>query len=134
TVIESQVLAYLAEHEAGNQPFPDIYGLMYGGSGPATNRIRPLRTKTITRQGVDFVWHANAFDVFARPVSVAKEGTASQIRTEVIVYHDNLSKWVLDQQASLTVNGTVASETDYDSNALPTISKRFGRTVQALGY
>src|SRR5699024_4724692 len=35
TVIESQVLDYLAEHEAANQPFPDIYGLMYGGSGPA---------------------------------------------------------------------------------------------------
>lgn len=55
-------------------------------------------------------------------------------RTEQITYHDNLSKWVLGQQATLTVNGTLASQTTYNANAQPTVLASFGKTVQTLTY
>ncbi|MDH5824647.1 RHS repeat protein [Luteimonas sp. RD2P54] len=137
SVLESQQFVYVSEAEAGSQPFPDLYGFMYGGSGPATNRIRPLRTRIISRQGTDFTWHVNSFDVFGRPVNVSKSSTVanSPSKSEVIAYHDNLAKWVLGQQARLTVNGVVASETSYHSTyALPTGFKQFGKTVQTLTY
>ncbi|MEZ0469088.1 polymorphic toxin type 10 domain-containing protein [Luteimonas salinilitoris] len=56
-------------------------------------------------------------------------------KTENIEYHDNLGKWVLGQPAKLTVNGIVASQTDYDATyALPTRFYSFTLLKQTLTY
>ena len=64
-------------------------------------------------------------------------------RTEQIVYHDNLSKWVIGQVQSVTCQastqagctGQVVSQTDYDATtALPLRSYRFGKLQQTLTY
>ncbi|MEZ0469587.1 RHS repeat domain-containing protein [Luteimonas salinilitoris] len=106
------------------------------GDGFASEYVRPQLAAVVAQQGVDFTWQANAFDAFARPTSVTKSSTVTgnPIRTEVAAYHDNLSKWVLGQAAKLTVNGIVASETTYNSNASPAVRKQFGRTVETLTY
>ncbi|HEY5972845.1 MAG TPA: hypothetical protein VIT22_12955, partial [Pseudoxanthomonas sp.] len=54
-------------------------------------------------------------------------------RTDTIVYHDNLSKWVIGQTVSSTnvETGVIESKTDYDSvTALPI--KRYGPGTAAV--
>jgi RHS Repeat. len=70
----------------------------------------------------------------------------SYTRTETIQYHDNTTSWVLGQTAKVTcvapaectpasaAAGIVMSETTYDTLALPTISRSYGRVVQTLTY
>ncbi|MDR6842185.1 RHS repeat-associated core domain-containing protein [Pseudoxanthomonas sacheonensis] len=64
-------------------------------------------------------------------------------RTDLIVYHDNTTKWVLGQTASLTNTntGVIESKTDYDSlTALPIriygpgVAATPGKLVQTLTY
>lgn len=135
-VLRDESHVYMTAAEAAAQPFPDRYGSLYGGNDSSRTHIRPLRQRTIVQQGTEFSWQGNTFDVFARPLSVAKSSTlpGSPTRTEVTAYHDNLSSWVLGQPSRLTVNGTIASETSYNASALPTVFKQFGRTVQTLAY
>lgn len=135
-VLRDESHVYMTAAQAAAQPFPDRYGSLYGGNDSSRTHIRPLRQRTIVQQGTEFSWQGNTFDVFARPLSVAKSSTlpGSPSRTEVTAYHDNLSSWVLGQPSRLTVNGTIASETSYSASALPTVFKQFGKTVQTLAY
>ncbi len=61
----------------------------------------------------------------------------SYTRTDVIVYHDNTSKWALGQVASSTNSNTALVEfsADYDPvTALPIRIYSFGKLVQTLTY
>ncbi|MEN5117155.1 RHS repeat protein [Luteimonas sp. TWI662] len=135
-VLREEELVYMTDAEAQGQPFPSRYGAMLGGNDESRTLIRPLRQRNVVQQGHTFSWAANSFDVFARPVSVTKSSnvTSGAIRAEVSKYQDDLLRWVLGQQARLTVNGTVVSETSYDSLARPTVFASFGKVVQTLGY
>jgi RHS repeat-associated protein len=58
-------------------------------------------------------------------------------KTEVITYHDNTTKWVLGQVASVTdvATGLVQSATTYDPvTALPTATYAFGKPQSTMTY
>ncbi|MCD9004637.1 RHS repeat protein [Luteimonas sp. XNQY3] len=135
-VLREELLTYVTTAEAAAYPFPNAYGAMFGSDDASASQIRPLRRRQIVQQEATFTWEATSFDVFARPLGLSRSSSlaGSSIRTEVTQYHDNLSKWILGQQARQTVNGVVASETSYDTLARPTVSRFFGKTVQTLGY
>lgn len=82
------------------------------------------------------------------PLAAQAQAQGAYSRTEVIVYEDNPSKWVLGQVAQVTCtastpsstycNGgtnSVMSQSSFDATwSLPVTTKSFGRTVQTLGY
>jgi len=135
-VLRSENNEYLTEAAAQDQLFFPRYGNIINGDDPSTATVRPVVRKTILQQGQTFSWQANSFDVFARPLNVSRSSSlaGSSIRTEITQYHDNLSKWILGQQARQTVGGVVASETSYDILSRPTVFRSFGKIVQTLGY
>jgi hypothetical protein len=66
-------------------------------------------------------------------------------RTEVITYHDNVSKWIIGQVQTVTCitaipaspycNGNdLISKTDYDADAMPSKTYAFGKLQQTLTY
>lgn len=56
-------------------------------------------------------------------------------RTDLTAYHDNLSKWVLGQVASVSTNGVVPTSAAYDPNTAAPISfSTFGFVRQTLTY
>jgi RHS repeat-associated protein len=65
-------------------------------------------------------------------------------KTEVITYHDNTSKWVLGQTASVSCtesipsstacDGDVVSATSYDGMALPSATYAFGKPQSTMTY
>ncbi|AWV08082.1 RHS repeat domain-containing protein [Marilutibacter maris] len=57
-------------------------------------------------------------------------------KTEVIVYHDDASAWVMGQVETVTdvETGRVISQTEYGWNHLPVKQYSFGRLVQEIGY
>jgi len=59
---------------------------------------------TITQDSATFTRSTPvaSFDLFARPLSIAKSSSLGFSKTEQIAYHDNLLKWVLGQVASVT--------------------------------
>lgn len=90
---------------------------------PSSGRARAMAVTRFT---------AIALAMFA--LTPADARAQSHIRTEVITYHDDLQHWVLGQQASVTVNGALASETLYNGKAQPTTVRAFGKTTQTMGY
>ncbi|MGQ0429579.1 MAG: RHS repeat domain-containing protein [Gammaproteobacteria bacterium] len=76
-----------------------------------------------------------SFDLFARPLSIARSSGLGFSKTELIVYHDNLTKWMLGQVASVTVGGMVQSQTEYyATTALPWREYAFGKLQSTLTY
>ncbi|WP_205956747.1 RHS repeat domain-containing protein [Pseudoxanthomonas winnipegensis] len=68
----------------------------------------------------------------AMPLSIANAQNYS--RTQNIEYHDNLSKWVLGQQARIQINGVTVEESTYDENAQVVALKAFGKLQQTMTY
>lgn len=136
-VRKSQQLFYLSDSESRAMPFPDLHGgTSIAGTDPSSLANRPIGEKVTRQDGATFSWRASAFDHFARPLVVDKwsdiEGT--QGRREATTYHDDYSKWILGQIASLSINGVLASEIAYGSNAQPVAHRRFGRLMQTIAY
>ena len=115
------------------------------------NEYKVVRTSSIqiTQQGRAFTYAVDAFDAMARPTRITRSSNVvgNPSRSEAIMYHDNLSRWTLGQQARLTcvaptgslpggcgTSGTRLSEVAYDSLARPIQFKSFGKTVQTLTY
>lgn len=118
--------------------YPARWGISprYRQAGFPSELHRPLLSKTIAQDGVEFVWTAQQFDSLARPLVVLRQSNAAGApgRIEGTQFHDNVSRWVLGQPASLTVNGTLAYETEYNALAAPTVLKEFGRVAQSIDY
>jgi len=137
-VVRIETSTYMTEAVVAGQPFHGTYGSVLGGiSDPASVRIRPIVNRTINQDSVEFVWRVNLFDSLARPTSVTKSSTttSSHTKTEETTYHDNLSKWVLGQVETVSVDGTQVARTDYTPTyALPLRTYSFGKLQQTLGY
>lgn len=142
-VLRKETYEYLSELDAPAQPFPDRYGLLGGGDDPSSTRNRPSIGTTIVQDGVQFqsavarnCGGIHCFDRFARPLQTVKSSSLGYTRSDAIGYHDNLPKWVLGQQASLTNldTGKVESQTAYDGNAQPAQVWSFGKLQQSLAY
>jgi RHS repeat-associated protein len=118
-----------------------------------SEQVHPLQATTQTQDGSTFNWAVDAcgaiatpcFDVFARPTKVRKYNSLGYSRTEATEYHDNLSLWVLGQvrrqyvpstspNGLSSTNSMVASETEYNAQAMPWKTYAFGKLKQILSY
>ncbi|MEN5118216.1 hypothetical protein ABE488_12930 [Luteimonas sp. TWI662] len=149
-VLRSEINTYMTNVEATSAPFPSMYGSSAAVDDESTLYIRPIKRTAIVQQGVTFSRDVESFDYFARALRAKLSSSlpGSPARKEETYYSDNTKRWVMGQVAKVTCvsstpeasgcNGgasSVASETSYDANwAVPLVMKRFGRTVQSLGY
>jgi YD repeat-containing protein len=123
--------------DATSQPFPDSVGtnwLTYSDA-LATKLLRPQSGTVINQGGVNFTTSTNSFDAFARPTSETQTGTGigayggATSRIDTTTYADDTGRWVLGMVKQKSVNGTIASKTDYDSLDRPTNEYAFGKRV-----
>jgi RHS repeat-associated protein len=129
-------------------PWQDPYAtsILPRGTGYNDSRLRPLRSRTITQQGRNFVWNIAStcvngltvcFDRFARPTVVDKYSTPTPNvnRNEAVSFWDNTVKWVLGQTAQTTVNGVVAASATYDPTYAAQLTfTSFGKLQQTLSW
>jgi RHS repeat-associated protein len=83
-------------------PFPREVGANWGSDDPGSVKIRPLRTTSITQQGVLYSTTHQAFDAHARPLRTLKSGAAGDSKTELVQYRDFIDaspdlRWVVGQ-------------------------------------
>lgn len=135
-VLRSERLRY--DFSLADSTYPARWGTSprYRQAGFPAELHRPLLSRTITQDGVDFAWTVQQFDSLARPIVVNKQNSAvaAPARLEATQLHDNVGKWVMGQPKALTVNGTIAYETDYNADAAPAVIKEFGRVTQSIDY
>ncbi len=99
--------------------------------------VVPKIQTTITQDGATFNNRVNAFDSYARPLSVSKFSSLGYSKTDVTEYHDDTAKWVLGQvkRQYNAETGIVMLQTDYDAGtALPIRNYSFGKLQNTLGY
>ena len=104
--------------------------------------IRPLKTTTIVQDGVSFNSVVDGFDSFARPTSITKFSALAPSKTDVVVYRDDLNKWVIGQISSVSTGMTgdaattkEVSRTEYDvSSNLPIQTYSFGALQSTMSY
>ncbi|WP_293373494.1 RHS repeat-associated core domain-containing protein [Nevskia sp.] len=137
TVLMSAVSTY-ATHPS-NPPYASTVGstgLFLPDSFQQTHVVP--RTQTITTvNGDTFTNRVDAFDVFARETRVHRSNSIGYARNDTMAYHDNLSKWVLGQMASVTNTETgqvMMSKQFSSSTALPIRSYSFGLLQQTYAY
>lgn len=106
------------------------------GDGEFAARMLETDRKTTSQQGVDFIWQANSFDGFAKPLQVTRSSSLGT-RTETTAYNNNLAKWVLGQVASVTESSTgqvmVLNGYNATTATLESVSK-FGHLEQSMSY
>ena len=115
--------------------------LRLNGDGFQSEYHRPLRTRTITQEGVDFVRENASFDAFARPILEKRYNSLGYTRSEAVSYFDNTSRWVLGQLARRTCMapadcaGQIMVEVEYEHDrALPTRTWRFNALEQYIDH
>lgn len=104
-------------------------------------RHRPVDRKTVSQQGVAFIWAAAAGDEgFTRHPKPGKVTESSDplghTRTLTTLYHDNLAKWVIGQVASVTDdrNRVIEATEHHPGHALPARVSRYGLEKERLEY
>jgi hypothetical protein len=121
--LQTKVDTYVSEEEATAMPFPKSYGSLSGSDDVLTTRIRPVRSTVIAQDGVNYSNVVDAFDAFARSASTTQSSTLGYSRGQAMIYHDNLTKWVLGQVKQVTQTSptpsVVMSQTDYNAADLP---------------
>lgn len=125
---------YVSDQEVAGQAFAAEAGLRLTFD-PMTSRIRPLVQREINQDGVKFTRLVDTcgsrycFDAFARPTQVRRFSSLQGSLTEKTTYHDNLSRWVLGQVATVTSGVDVLSKAEYDTTtAMPVRIYGPGRT------
>ncbi|MBN8480157.1 MAG: RHS repeat-associated core domain-containing protein [Xanthomonadales bacterium] len=118
-------------------PFPAVIGVsaqLYLNDSFVGERLQPQKKREIVQAGVTYSATTTAFDTWAYPSSVLRESPYGS-KTEVTAYEHNTGKWVLGQKLSTTVDGLVASQTDYDPvTALPMRAYAFGKLLNSAEY
>lgn len=107
------------------------------GDGGSDQKNRPIQTRTTTQQGETFTWHANDFNVLARPANVVRSSSLGHRRVESTVYENNYAKWVLDQIKSVTEtsSGIVMVSNVYNATtATLTSVTEFGKLQRSMTY
>lgn len=135
-VLESEKLTYVSTAQMSSMPFPDRYGSRWGGSDDSSVTIRPMQQRQLTRDDVTMTWQVSSFDGYGRPASVTRSSSQGASRTDTTSYYNDTTLWILGQVASQTNNnsGLVEAQTTYNTAALPTEQRRFGKLVQTLTY
>jgi RHS repeat-associated protein len=142
--------SYVTEAEAPNQVFPAFMGnnlVSYGDQFTAGGN-RPMKSTIVTDE------HGETFSTttpkgcasatiycFDALVRTIRQTQASSVgpgytKTDTTAYHDDYTKWLLGQMASVTDFGTglVTASTTYDANDLPWKTYRFSKLQQTLTY
>ena len=89
----------------------------------------------MNQDGVQFTRTVQAFDAFAREVTVVEANSAGQSRTSSTSYYDNPALWVNGRAARSVLNGIEQSRTEFDTaKALPLRAYAFGRLAQQVTY
>jgi RHS repeat-associated protein len=104
--------------------------------------IRPLKTTTIIQDGVSFNSVVDGFDGFARPTSITRFSALAPSKTDMVVYRDDLNKWVIGQINSVSTGMTgdaattkEVSRTEYDASSnLPMQTYSFGALQSTVSY
>jgi len=128
---------YFPDAQLDSAPFPKEAGkdFKYGASDLKAHYNRPVQSTVVEQDGVQFTRTVQAFDAFAREVTVVEGNSAGQSRTSATTYYDNLALWVNGQSARSVVNGVEQSRTEFDTtNALPIRAYAFGRLAQQVTY
>jgi RHS repeat-associated protein len=126
-------------------PFRDRYGIPSGVNQDIHQRVRPVTSRSETRQGVTFTASTptNQFDEFARPKQVTRLSSLGS-RTETTTYVDKRSTaggsanvWILGRIGTVTVSGfaQVAEAYTYHPATLDRATEtRFGKLQRTLGW
>ncbi len=144
TVLRSQATTFVQDSEVAGFGFPGRIGQSLR-SEPQLGRVRPARLQVMSQDGETFSYAVNAFDVNARPSTITRSNSLGFSRQEIITYHDNTTKWVLGQTASVTCavsipasaacDGDIVNSATYDAaTAMPLIQSSFGKLQQTLTY
>ncbi len=104
------------------------------GDGFTSEYIRPQQVGTTTQDGVTFTSQVIGFDKFARPLGVTKFNSLGYRKDDTTEYYDDLGKWAIGQIRRSTTNGIETARTDYNAQALPERTYRFGKPQHTLGY
>lgn len=89
-------------------PWPNPLGtsIQLRGDSYMSTRLFPEKARSTTQDGATFNWTVQNFDTRGRPLAVVKSSTLGYSKAETTAYHDNTSKWILGQVASLTVQSS----------------------------
>ena len=136
-VVRTERNVYYPDAQLDAAPFPKEAGrdFKYGASDLKAHYNRPVQSVIVNQDGVQFTRQVQAFDAFAREVSVVEGNSAGQSRTSTSAYYDNLVLWVNGQTASTSLNGVEQARTEFEgSTALPVRAYSFGRLAQQVTY
>lgn len=128
---------YYPDAQLDAAPFPKEAGkdFKYGASDLKAHYNRPVQSTVVEQDGVQFTRTVQAFDAFAREVTVVEANSAGQSRTTSTSYYDNPALWVNGQAARSVLNGIEQSRTEFDTaKALPLRAYAFGRLAQQVTY
>ncbi|MDR3445450.1 MULTISPECIES: RHS repeat protein [unclassified Dyella] len=137
TLLQVESSTYLSSADAGRQPFSEPIG-----SSPESEnaffaeRLRPLVSRALTRDGITMTSQVNGFDAFARATSTTKSNSWYR-RTDATSYYDHTGKWVVGQVARVVNSdtGLTVSQTDYDATTtLPARIYSFGKLQASMAY
>ncbi|WP_411851768.1 RHS repeat domain-containing protein [Stenotrophomonas sp. LGBM10] len=129
---------YVANSEMGSQPFPYLIG-----ESPqprqdtfASTTWRPVRETRISDPGSVYTTTVEQFDALARPVRERQHNTLGATQTTATLLHDDRTRWILGQTASVTNvdTGREVSRTSFDALARPSQTWSFGQLTQSLTY
>lgn len=135
SIVEEKASIYV--DSSIGQLFADSYGIdPHKGNNPFANKIRPLSTSIIIRDGTTFTRQLSAFDVFGRPAVTTSTNSLGFSRSDVIEYYDNFELWVIGQvkQQYNVETGVVRTKADYNAKALPWKAYAYGKLQQTLTY
>lgn len=128
---------YYPDAQLDVAPFPKEAGkdFKYGANDLKAHYNRPVQSTVVEQDGVQFTRTVQAFDAFAREVTVVEANSAGQSRTSSTSYYDNPALWVNGQAARSVLNGIEQSRTEFDTaKALPLRAYAFGRLAQQVTY
>jgi YD repeat-containing protein len=128
---------------AASTPYPNPVGtsLQARGEGGMASSLSPLDQKVTTQQGATFTWQVDPargdFDSFGRPITIVRSSSLGFSRAETTAYHDNSTRWVIGQIASITDpdNGKQPVSKTYQTNdALLQSDRLFGHLERTYAY
>ncbi|MBX3687769.1 hypothetical protein [Dokdonella sp.] len=136
--LRKETLAYGSSSDRGGANYPAQWGAALGTPDQIHARIAPVKSRTIKQDGTPFSRSSlskDDFDAWARVVHETVSGSAGSKERE-IAYHDNTTRWVLGQIASLKETHGLQQYTlntnTYDSTTADLLEAReFGELVQS---
>ncbi|WP_028104075.1 RHS repeat protein, partial [Pseudoduganella violaceinigra] len=134
-------MSYRGPKAPANYVQPLGYSYQSRGNGELASHLTPLDEKVTVQQDVNFVWRVDPalgdFDAWGRPLAITRSSSLGYSRSELHTYHDNTSKWVIGQTATVTEVSTSTQMANYGYHpvhASLTGRQAFGLQLESLDY